>query len=928
LGMYTLLCGFFSLLQVVGITDFTLPAMVLNIVAMDAAVVMLYFCGRRLFGVKKALFLLVACVFTLPFTLYVPILYTHTLMMPFVVGVALLWIGARSHWRRGESGKVFRNFCILSALAAVGALIKLTVLIIWIAVALDLLILLCGKGRLRVLLAGLAVLAAVYVGGSFGMRALPMAPAISREDGIPPQAWVLLGLENEGGFSEGDFAAILEHEGREERTAYVNRELKNRLEALGPVGIALHLGEKIGYTYGDGTLGAPAQLAKTPVQAGMAQSYFLPTANGYVLVGYASFALLAATLFWMAVAGAKALYRKNDALTFGRIALFGLALFLLVWKTAPAELVGFMPLFLLCAVEAAPVPLLALQKQRAREDAQSMALFDVQDFAPVPLPEEEAPAPPPAEEPLILDDQPLQTLFPAQQDEEDLPLLDSQDTPLAPIANPNWLQQEELGDVPGQQVWPTPQPQEGIWPAGQAPEGVPEDATPYAGDATAPLLAMLEEAAAPQAQPILPEEAPPAVPFFPQEGEGVLDASLSEPLQPLAEVPLQTTQIPEDTTVPDTAVPPQGVPPSGAEEWAQPGWQAVAAAGEEPPAIAQENAAPQAQPVEWRAIELSIPAAAPEPEETAPVLPEVEATQPWRQAAPAPFAQPVPTLPTEETSVVLSAPQYPAAPVEASPWQASTPPAPAVLPVEEPAAAPVPHTVFEAQIQPQDLLQTIARQEAEMKAAPYGGPSADDPLTASSQPLEEYPQARLYTPAGEAAQAHAPVDATVQYPVYEEYLPPLQPPVEEYAQAELYAPTEEGQQVYPPADAATQYPTYDDTPAFSQPPAEEYPQAQAYAPAGEAQAYAPPQSAAKTEVVGVPLSPPPPPQSVYTARPQQQDIIFVDQDAEGELNTIQGEQPGEVIWHVEDGEWEQPVDIAVWPAVPGTWQPLDLPPEE
>ena len=80
------------------------------------------------------------------------------------------------------------------------------------------------------------------------------------------------------------------------------------------------------------------------------------------------FAGAAAILFWMAMAALRSFIRRNEALAFLRVAVFGLVLFLLVWETQARYLVSFLPIFLLCAVEAGPRPKGVEQKPDAFEE--------------------------------------------------------------------------------------------------------------------------------------------------------------------------------------------------------------------------------------------------------------------------------------------------------------------------------------------------------------------------------------------------------------------------------------------------------------------------------------------------------------------------------------------------------------------------------
>lgn len=368
-GVYALFCGFFSLLKVFGISDFTLPSMVLNIFAIDLSILLLYFCGRRLFGTKRAVFLLLCCYFTLPFLLYVPVYYTDTLTLPFPIGVVLLWLRARAHWREGRTRKAYGLFLAATALAAVGSLLKMSVIIVWVAIAIDLAIFLHNKKRFIMLLVGALLATGLVLGGNAGLRNIPMLPKYDYSKGMPLNLWVYMGFKGGGGYNDEAFQLALTKDTKAERQQLINEYLADELYKKGPLGTAQYLGTKLSFTFGDGTYFAASKLDRNPAQPNALHEFVVHTGRYFVPVAYAAFAAEMAMLIWLTIAAVKSFFRKNQALTFVRVAIFGLTLFLLVWETRSRYLINFLPLFLLAAAEAAPMPRRTAVKNRAKQAA-------------------------------------------------------------------------------------------------------------------------------------------------------------------------------------------------------------------------------------------------------------------------------------------------------------------------------------------------------------------------------------------------------------------------------------------------------------------------------------------------------------------------------------------------------------------------------
>ncbi|MGD9559588.1 MAG: hypothetical protein AB7V55_03160 [Oscillospiraceae bacterium] len=357
-GLYFILSLYYSAMDLFGVADFTVPAFALNLVAINAAALLLYFCARRLFGVRHAILSLIGCIVTAPFVLYGAICCAESLAMVVPVALVLLWLKARSTWRAGHVGKAVGRFCVLSLVAGFGAVLLPAVLLVWLAAAIDLLVLLCGKGRVRMLLAGLAVLLAVVFASLFGIAYSGVVPRYDYDqDGVPATTWVLMGLSGNGSFDEAIFEQVQAADGAGPRVAYVSRAISARVQSLGFGGMLAHLGGKLGAVFGDGTAGASGLLAQDAAAPGGLHAVFTAGGQWYPALAYIAFAVQAALLVWLVVAALKALVRRNNALSFVRVALLLLGVLLLVWEAQPRYLVTWLPLLLLGAIEAAPVPM-------------------------------------------------------------------------------------------------------------------------------------------------------------------------------------------------------------------------------------------------------------------------------------------------------------------------------------------------------------------------------------------------------------------------------------------------------------------------------------------------------------------------------------------------------------------------------------------
>lgn len=364
-GAYVLLCGVLSLGKMLGIGQGILP-MVLNAVAIDAAVVLLYFCARRLFGVQKAIFALFLSAIAAPFLLYVPLVCAETLALPFPVAIVLLWLRVRAAWRTEKNTKALKTFLLLSLVAALGALLKPIVLVLWLATALDILLLLRGKGKMPILLLGLLVLAVPLGAGFFFMFSLPML-AGTVPWSFPQTAFIMMGLSGNGGYNEADAALVLAKTGGNARSQFVQEEILRRAAGMNPIQFIKHYCAKLANTYGDGMYMAQAHLQSAAGSgSGGLWAWVLPGGRFYMPASVVAFALQMAVLVYAAWGAVVSMLRKNNALGFVRLGLLGMFLFLLVFSSTPTDVLCFLPLGMLCALEAAPMPLSDAEKLKAR----------------------------------------------------------------------------------------------------------------------------------------------------------------------------------------------------------------------------------------------------------------------------------------------------------------------------------------------------------------------------------------------------------------------------------------------------------------------------------------------------------------------------------------------------------------------------------
>lgn len=364
-GVYAFWCGYFWLLKLLGINNLMFGAVVLNMIAMDVAVLLTFFVARNVFGSSKALFMLGSMLLLAPLYLNMLVPGGATLVLPFVMAVVLLWQKARKVWRTGDVGKATGLYCFASALAGLGALLHLAVLFVWFAASLDLLLILRGRGRVRMLFAGIALAAAVLVGGFFGIRYSSWMPQYDAAQSMPASYWIYSGLGLGDESNAADFAEVVVLPDKASRSDFVQQGLTRRMSEMGAGGLLQHLWRKLGMIFGDGTYNAPTYLQNS--ESAAVARFVTPNNGWFEVLAYYSFVWQAAAVFWAVVSAIKAFLRRNDYFSFLREAVLWYVIVLLVVQAGPQSLLPVLPLLLLCALEAGPVRRVAAGQQSAVE---------------------------------------------------------------------------------------------------------------------------------------------------------------------------------------------------------------------------------------------------------------------------------------------------------------------------------------------------------------------------------------------------------------------------------------------------------------------------------------------------------------------------------------------------------------------------------
>lgn len=328
--------------------------LLMNIVCITVSFLLIYLILRKLLGVRSAIFgLLLAVIFT-PILLYVPITYTDTVSMPFVLLAFYLFL-----LMIDTSKTTLRKRLIIAGLFAVtiffGFNIKATVGILLVAILIYCL-LTFNKKYLKLFSAYTGIFVIVFV---------PLTLLYSWEQSrllddtliVPKTHWVMMGLndgEFTGGWNRSDwdmtYRAMGDGATSQELQSMHLEEIKNRLSDYGFGGYVGFTAKKIAYTWGDGTYTVSDQLNKLPVRPdSLAFQVFAKDGqynNIYIIFAHAVQVYMLVVLLW---GGCVSIKKKNVTLVL-KLVVIGVFLFFMVWETTSRYLLNYLPLFVVLTV--------------------------------------------------------------------------------------------------------------------------------------------------------------------------------------------------------------------------------------------------------------------------------------------------------------------------------------------------------------------------------------------------------------------------------------------------------------------------------------------------------------------------------------------------------------------------------------------------
>ena len=328
-------------------TDDIVAMSVANIILIQIAVFFLFDLARRVYNNFTACFVLVLMLLFLPIYPYTTLMYTDTTSMFLPIG--FLWLIERLNSLNTKKSMIIISL-IIGLFTFISLNLKVTALIVLIAYVIHELIDKNIKKLATIGLIALCSFSILEVGYTTYIKktgVIGIDYKYTKE--IPFTHFIMMGMYKSGAFDAEEWQFTLKLPDRETRKKEHIKVIKRRLNNYGPQGYIKFLNNKVkGQTWGTGTYDFEYNVDTFPVEINEFHDYFLATGKNFNIVYYYCQYYHFTMLFLILVSTFFSIYKndKNRYASIGRLSIFGILVFLLIWETRSRYLLNFIPVLI------------------------------------------------------------------------------------------------------------------------------------------------------------------------------------------------------------------------------------------------------------------------------------------------------------------------------------------------------------------------------------------------------------------------------------------------------------------------------------------------------------------------------------------------------------------------------------------------------
>lgn len=298
---------------------------------------------KQLTDSKKALMSLILCVFSPIFYLYVSYYYTDIIMLPFAS--ILTYLLVKNNLKEDNSNNIFIN-CLIGMIGAIGYKIRAVSIFLLIAYFVYLILKKNFKQLIKNLIPILvSLLLVISVINNIENKFFDKA---DKNKEFPLTHWIMMGvnLEKNGYYSQDDYDLSFNTADKAERTSLNIKKIGERLKKQGVVGNASLLAQKVVTVWGKGDYSYQKYLGLVDDYS---YSYNNLIEDKNVVINYV-LQIFNISILILSIISLIILYKKKE-ISLIAIALFGAALFYVIWEVCPRYGLSFLPWLIILSTQ-------------------------------------------------------------------------------------------------------------------------------------------------------------------------------------------------------------------------------------------------------------------------------------------------------------------------------------------------------------------------------------------------------------------------------------------------------------------------------------------------------------------------------------------------------------------------------------------------
>lgn len=349
LGGMAFLTVFFKIASVFGIRDYYAVGVVVTSLMSSITIVLVSLICRSLTNTRNALFALVLFAVSAQYWFLGGAVYTDALTIIFPALVFWLYLISKKQF----GAKRIVTYLLMGFTAAIGSLVKFTVLIMLIAIVVDICFNYKPKEILKAGVCFVGVVAVIMLSFNAYIYSNHLDRSVMKRESRPYMHWVMMGLNGSGRYNPSDYEFTDSIKDPVRKRKAVTEETFKRVKKLGISGIYNLAVKKSAIDFGDGTYGSTDFFWISPQNETKLHDWVIESEKHYKKYGTYTTAVQTVVILFMLIGAFMAILKKNE---YSKkmfplyLSVFGIWLFLMCWETNRRYFVNFAPIILICGI--------------------------------------------------------------------------------------------------------------------------------------------------------------------------------------------------------------------------------------------------------------------------------------------------------------------------------------------------------------------------------------------------------------------------------------------------------------------------------------------------------------------------------------------------------------------------------------------------